>query len=161
MPRGKPNSTIEERFIKRTYETPCPIEGMDHCWIWGGGEMLNGYGQLTAVTYGTRYAHQWACHQWNGSPLPIEKGMCVKHRCDVKLCVNPAHLEYGTLKENIQEMLERNPAAMGRIAPTEAELALLRQMLSENTGRKEMARRLGHARTWMDRIIRDYNLIAQ
>ena len=161
MPIERANTPTEERFLKRITQTPCHLEGAEPCWIWTGGKMNNGYGQLTMVTYGTRYAHQWACHHWNGCPLPIEKGMCVKHRCDVKLCVNPAHLEYGTLQENIQEMLERNPAAMGRIPPTEADLTLLKKMLSENTGRKEMARRLGHGRNWMDRIIRDYNLIAQ
>jgi hypothetical protein len=158
MPRGKPNSSPEERFLKRTHEAPCPIEGMEPCWIWDGGQMLNGYGEIKFITYGTRYAHQWACHNWNDCPLPIEKGMCVKHRCDVKLCVNPAHLEYGTLQENIQEMLDRNPTAMGRVVPTDAELTLLRQMIANNTPRKEMARRIGHARTWIDRVVRDYNI---
>lgn len=158
MPRGKPNAPIEERFLSRVIESRCLMEGMEPCWIWTGATYKNGYGQLKFITYGTRYSHQWACHNWNGSPLPIEQGMCVKHRCDEKLCVNPAHLEYGTLQENIQEMLERNPTAMGRVAPTDAELTLLRQMIANNTPRKEMARRIGHARTWIDRIVRDYNI---
>jgi hypothetical protein len=72
------------------------------------------------------------------------------------VCVNPAHLSYGTLQENIQEMVQRNPTAMGRVPPTEQELALLRQMIAENTPRREMARRLNHGRHWVDRIRRDY-----
>jgi hypothetical protein len=71
--------------------------------------------------------------------------------------VNPAHLSYGTVQENINEMVERNPKAMNRVAPTEQELTLLRQMIEENTPRREMARRIGHGRNWIDRIRRDYS----
>lgn len=154
MPRGKPNSSPEERFMRKCVEE-------NGCWIWKGGAYLNGYGQVKKQTYGTTYAHQWACHHWNGSPLPIEKGMCIKHSCDNKMCVNPAHLSYGTLQENICEMVERNPKAMGRIAPTDAELTLLRQMLSEDVARREMARRLNHGRHWIDRVCRDYSLTSR
>ena len=158
MPRGKPEASIESRFLKRTVETPCIREGFDPCWIWTGAVSTNDppYGQLTKKTYTTTMAHQWSCHNWNGSPLPVEKGMCVRHLCDTRLCVNPAHLEYGTLQENIKEMEERNPTAMGRIAPSEEELTLLRQMITDNIPRKEKARRLGHSRHWVDRITKDY-----
>ena len=158
MPRGKPESSPEERFLKRTTIVPCVNPALTPCKIWTGAVSTNDppYGQVTRQTYGTSMAHQWACHHWNGSPLPVEKGMCVKHRCDTRLCVNPEHLEYGTLQENIQEMLERNPAAMGRIQPTEAELTLLRQMIADNIPRREMMRRIGHSRHWIDRVVRDY-----
>lgn len=149
MPKGKPNSSPEERFWKRV-----TIEG--DCHIWNGGTYTNGYGQVKKETYGTRFAHQYACHRWNGSPLPIEKGMCIKHSCDNKRCVNPEHLSYGTLQENIKEMEERNPKAMGRVTPSDTELETLRELLSKNTPRREMARILNHTRTWLDRIIRDY-----
>ena len=156
MPRGKPEASIESRFLKRTIETTCIRQGFDPCWIWTGAKQVNGYSQVKPVTYRTRLGHQWSCHNWNGSPLPVEKGMCVKHLCDTRLCVNPAHLEYGTLQENIQEMVERNPTAMGRIAPSEEELIMLHQMIAENIPRREMARRIGHSRHWVDRITRDY-----
>ena len=149
MLTGYPVASLEERFLKK-----CTLEG--DCWLWTGGATTNGYGQLLPRVWETGYAHQWACHHWNGSPLPVEKGMCVKHSCDKRLCVNPAHLSYGTLQENIQEMVERHPRAMGRVAPTDAELALLQQMIVDDIPRREMARRLGHARAWIDRITRDY-----
>ena len=158
MPTGKPEASIESRFLKRTIETPCIREGFDPCWIWTGAVSTNDppYGQLTKKTYGTTMTHQWSCHNWNGSVLPVEKGMCVKHKCDTRLCVNPAHLEYGTLQENIKEMVERNPTAMGRIVPSEEELTLLRQMIADNIPRREKARRLNHSRNWIDRITKDY-----
>ena len=129
---------------------------MSECWIWKGGIMLNGYGQLKQITYGTRYAHQWACSYWNKSPLPVEKGHCVKHKCDVRLCVNPEHLEYGTLKENIKEMIERNPKACGKKEPTEDEIELLKEMIAENVPRRQMSKQLGHSRNWLDRIKKEY-----
>ena len=143
------NQSNEEYFLTK-------VEDIDGCWIWTGNKYLNGYGQLTKRVWGAGYAHQWACHHWNNSPLPIPKGYCIKHSCDNRLCVNPAHLSYGTVQENIQEMIERNPAAMGRKPPTDQELENLRKMMSENIPRREMARRIGHSRHWMDRIIRDY-----
>lgn len=151
MPRGCPVATLEDRFLKR-----CVEDG--ECWRWTGGLYLTGYGQLLKHIWGTELAHQFSCHNWNGSPLPVESGMCVKHSCDNRWCVNPAHLSYGTLQENIKEMHERNPGAFGRVIPTEQELTLLRQMVSENIPRREMARRIGHSRHWVDRIRRDYNI---
>lgn len=159
-----PLDAIEEIFLKKCVATPCKINGLEDCWIWTGAKsghkdaagIYQPYGQVSKISYATTMAHQWSCHHWNGSPLPVEKGMCVKHKCDTRLCVNPAHLDYGTLQENIKEMLERNPTAMGRIIPSEDELALLRQMITDNTPRREKARRLGHGRHWVDRIMREY-----
>jgi len=151
MPRGCPEASLEERFLKK-----CVEDG--ECWRWTGNMYLNGYGQLLKKVWGTGFAHQWSCHNWNGSPLPVERGMCIKHSCDNRWCMNPEHLSYGTLQENIQDMVERNPTAMGRVPPTEQELILLRQMVSDNTTRREMARRIGHGRHWIRRIRRDYNI---
>lgn len=160
MPRGKPVSTAEDRFLKRCV-TEQRVEGMTPCWIWAGAVSAHPYAQVTRQTYGTTMAHQWACHNWNGSPLPVEKGMCVKHACDIRLCVNPEHLSYGTLQENIKEMVERVPTAMGRIVPTDAELSLLREMVRQGISRREVARRIGHSRHWIDRIKREYNISEQ
>ena len=150
MPRGKLTAPLEERFLCRTIDTA------NGCRLWTGGTFTNGYGQLTMIEWNTRYAHQWACHHWNGSPLPIEKGMCVKHSCDDRRCVQPAHLSYGSVQDNIAEMVERNPKAMGRTEPTQQELDLLHEMVAAGTPRRAMVRRIGHARTWIDRVLRDH-----
>lgn len=43
----------------------------------------------------------------------IPKGMVVRHKCDNKSCINPEHLELGTLAENIQDKVKRNRCAKG------------------------------------------------
>jgi len=39
--------------------------------------------------------------------------MSVLHKCDVPLCVNPDHLFVGTQKNNIDDMHQKNRAALG------------------------------------------------
>jgi DNA invertase Pin-like site-specific DNA recombinase len=58
-------------------------------------------------------------------------------------------------------MVERVPTAMGRIVPTDAELTLLKEMVQQNIPRREVARKIGHSRHWVDRIKKEYNISEQ
>ncbi len=44
---------------------------------------------------------------------PISKGKIIRHRCDVPLCVNPAHLLEGTKKDNTHDMMRRKRNKVG------------------------------------------------
>jgi len=103
MPGGRPKSTepLINRFMKRVNKT-------DTCWLWTGSIQVNGYGNLSAreLTWGTRSAHRWSYTYHKGS---IPEGLMIRHSCDVRKCVNPAHLLTGTSTENVRDMLERNP----------------------------------------------------
>lgn len=69
---------------------------MTDCVLWPGYVMPNGYGQAydpARYLAGERpqvYAHRLVYEQRVG---PIPAGHEVHHRCGVKACVNPAHLE--------------------------------------------------------------------
>lgn len=81
----------------------------DGCWLWTGATFkATGYGQIrvngTSVT-----AHRVAYQVANG---PITVGLSVCHRCDVRLCCNPAHLFLGTAKDNAADMVQK-----GRYTP--------------------------------------------
>ena len=75
------------------------------CWIWLGavrrGTLGRGGGYGVLGILGLRknqYAHRYAYELLKG---PIPDGKQVDHLCRVRCCVNPAHLEVVTQRENI------------------------------------------------------------
>ena len=37
----------------------------------------------------------------------IPDGLVVRHKCDNRLCINPEHLELGTVRDNVLDMVKR------------------------------------------------------
>lgn len=68
------------------------------CWLWTGAVNQNGYSRFssrnTGPYAGHRLAYELLCE-------PIPEGMELDHKCRVRCCVNPAHLEPVTREENI------------------------------------------------------------
>ena len=69
----------------------------DGCWNWTGYVKPNGYGQFF-FDGDLRYAHRVAHALFIG---PIPDGLNIDHLCRNKRCVNPAHLEAVTQRENV------------------------------------------------------------
>jgi hypothetical protein len=85
-------------------------DGPGECWIWTGA-VSRGYG---VVRYDRRVmkAHRVAILLETGSMPPENRQVC--HRCDRKLCVNPAHLYVGSVADNGAD--RRRPRRRIRIA---------------------------------------------
>jgi hypothetical protein len=93
---------LEERLLAR-----CVPNQTTGCWNWTGFRKNSGYGSFTVSQKGktiTKSAHRWAYEIFIGS---ISTNAVIRHSCDNKLCINPAHLETGTQKDNMQDWLAR------------------------------------------------------
>lgn len=70
----------------------------DACWLWTGCITSRGYGQIRNETDRRVVAHRVAYELLVG---PIPEGLTLDHLCRTRACVNPAHLDPVTMRENI------------------------------------------------------------
>lgn len=150
--------TLSERFWAKVDRS----EG--GCWRWTAADNGNGYGVLRVPdsrgSWRIAYAHRVAWELANG---PIPPGLFVCHRCDVRGCVNPAHLFLGTAAENNADKTrkgrgrhgvmwgETNPNAV--LADREA-LAIRAEHGAGGVTQTELARRYGVAKQVVNGIVR-------
>jgi len=73
------------------------------CWEWSGSKDKDGYGKIGHARKSFR-AHRVAYETWVG---PIPAGMVVRHKvCDNPPCINPEHLDVGTVGDNNLDIKE-------------------------------------------------------
>lgn len=80
--------------------------GPDGCWPWTGALHEKGYG-LFGLSDKTWRAHRYALI---ASGVAIPDGMVVMHKCDNPPCCNPDHLQVGTSRANIHDMIAKGRA---------------------------------------------------
>lgn len=87
MPKTLDFATILAKNVQKT----------DTCWYWCGHVDELGYGRIGHK--GKIYkAHRFVYSNLIG---PIQPGLTIDHLCRIRHCVNPAHLEAVTNRENI------------------------------------------------------------
>ena len=77
--------------------------GPDDCWEWQAGLNNKGYGSFRFEGK-IHPAHRFS-YLLNVGEVP--EGHVVRHKCDNRCCVNPAHLETGTYSQNNQDIVNR------------------------------------------------------
>ncbi len=92
MPAYRP---VDERFWEKVHKTST-------CWLWTACKVKSNatlyYGHFYVTSGKTVMAHRYAYERLVG-PIPV--GLTLDHLCKNPLCVNPAHLEPVTNRENV------------------------------------------------------------
>ena len=116
-------SNFEDKFI------PEPNTG---CWIWLATLSNKGYGKFkhNGKMVGAHRVSYELYHK------DFDKSLCVLHRCDNRLCVNPSHLFQGTKKDNGVDMVSKNRSTKGsknsKAKLTEEQVIKIKQLLLSN-----------------------------
>ena len=73
----------------------------------------------------------------------IPKGMVIRHKCDNNGCINPEHLEIGTQKDNIHDMINRGRKPKTRKLSTEQ----IKEIRKSNLSARNLAKIYGVDKT--------------
>lgn len=116
-PRHRPG--LRERLLGKAV-----INRETGCWEWVGAKSVNGYGQFGIGGF-RRIAHRVSYELLEG---PIGDGLVLDHLCRVRHCINPAHLEPVTQREN----LLRSPIALPTVLAAKTHCPAGHEYASEN-----------------------------
>jgi hypothetical protein len=138
---SKRYGTLIERFWAK-------VAVSDGCWNWTGGTR-GGYGRFRD-SVGKISAHRFSYWLHRG---PIPQDVIVRHKCDNRACVNPDHLELGSLADNVADMDERRRRSVGGshfgAKLTEADIPLIR---ADQRSHRDIGAAYGVSKTTITRI---------
>jgi hypothetical protein len=130
------------------------------CWLWEG-MVDRGYGRLRWDEHWFQ-AHRVAYFIEYGDFDPALK---VCHACDVRNCINPAHLFLGTQADNIADMDAKGRRVTvrgedsGRAKATEETVRLVRVLRDEGLTHEAIGRVVGLAKPTVGNILRGYTWV--
>lgn len=93
---AKPVSTAQE--MRAFIEAAVEYDPNSGCWLWTRALAGDGYPGLTIPGF-PRGGHRASWMVFNDAEI-IPAGAVIRHSCHTPQCVNPAHLQPGTQKEN-------------------------------------------------------------
>jgi hypothetical protein len=117
MSRKKPVALkydhLTEHDIKKFWSNVNKGDTKD-CWEWQGGKAVVGYGLISLERFGGRirfYSHRVSVLI---STMSLNPDLVVRHKCNNRMCVNPAHLIEGTVQENANDTQLANRSKKGK-----------------------------------------------
>jgi len=143
-------------FIKKTKE----------CWEWSEKTNTKGYGHVNGILNNPITLHKLMyavnTNKLNKYGIPCISGF-VLHKCDNKLCCNPAHLYEGTAKDNFEDMRER-----GQLSSVMSNQKLVSDVITidemkrlyyeEKLTQTEIGNKLGFKQVTVSAFMKKYNI---
>lgn len=121
--RSLPTGTTRTREERQAFIRSRVTVRDDGCWIWPGKPTAAGYGK-----YGDASAHRASYEAFVG---PIPKGAQIDHRCRVRRCVNPDHLEVVTAQENLARRRMRTGEEHAGASLSDADVLAIRERFAQ------------------------------
>ncbi len=122
----------------------------DGCWLWPVMHST-GYGLLYLGSEEAFLAHRVSWTLTNGE---IPAGLFVCHHCDVRACMNPAHLFLGTAKDNTQDAIRKGRwIRRGKQIPTVPHAAIRADFLKGGVSQNDLARKYGVCKASVSRAV--------
>lgn len=81
------------------------------CWRWSGETNSQGYGRFSTFRKGVRRRHLAHRLALQIATSTDGEGLVAMHACDTPRCCNPAHLKWGTQRENIADSRDKGRAS--------------------------------------------------
>ena len=124
------------------------------CLEWPGAQYPNGYGLISFAGKNLR-VHRIALEASRGADLGL---LMACHRCDNRLCCNPAHLFAGNHQDNMRDGVSKRRFAYGenhgRAKLTASQVRTIRLLHSLGATPTELARKFGMSRTPIRRLLK-------
>lgn len=125
------------------------------CWNVTSHSISRGY-PAAFIDGKPRRLHQYSYELHNGK---IPEGMCVCHKCDNKMCVNPSHFFLGTKADNNRDAKIKGRIRHGethyRAKLNEDQVKMIRKLVLKGVTKKSLGNQFGVAECTI------YNIIAK
>lgn len=159
---GKTRISLAERFWSKVDK-----QERDDCWLWTGAKTrIGGYGKLgNRQHHGSDLRAHRLSYELHVGVIP--DGMCVCHKCDNPLCVNPNHLFLGTLADNNADREAKGRGSDKRgVKNPRARLTIetvrkIRRLRAKGMSQAEVGRIVGFPQTTISKIDRGVGWIPE
>lgn len=119
----------------------------EDCLLWPYGHDGGGYARAKVKGFSTRLAHRIMCEIVHG-PAPFD-GAVARHKCGMghEGCVNPTHLEWGSVAQNSADMEAHGTKPVGQMVPravlNDCKVRKIRALIAQGKSQRFVARQIG------------------